>query len=216
MTKIISCQDKKKGCISDCSKDKDFISEVKEIYDHGELFVYPTETLYALGCDPFNEKALEKLYFVKNRPKSMPVSIAVSKIEMMKELVYVNELARKIYNRFLPGPVTLLCKQKRPLPHVLSSEEGKIGIRVPEHPIALMIIDLLGPVCATSANLHGDRDPKDMETAKKQLEDKVKLYIDCGELKYQSPSTIVDCSGSSINIIRKGVISHKELTSILE
>lgn len=216
MTKIISCQDKKIGCISDCSKDEDFISEVKEIYDEGELFVYPTETLYALGCNPLDEKALEKLYLVKNRPSSIPVSIAVSNIEMMKELIHVNELAQKIYNRFLPGPITLLCKQKRPLPHVLSSEDGKIGIRVPAHPIALMIIDLVGPVCATSANLHGDLDPKDIGTAKKQLENKIKLYIDCGELKYQSPSTIIDCSGSSINIIRKGVISQNEITSLFE
>lgn len=216
MTKIIYCQDKKRGCISDCSKDEDFIFEVKDIYDEGELFVYPTETLYALGCNPLNEKALEKLYFVKNRPKSLPVSIAVTGIEMMKELVYVNELAQTIYEKFLPGPVTLLCKQKRPLPDILSSEDGKIGIRVPDHPIALMISNLVGPVCSTSANLHGDPDPKDIGTAKEQLEDKVKLFIDCGESKYQSPSTIVDCSGSSINIIRKGVISHKELTSILE
>jgi L-threonylcarbamoyladenylate synthase len=199
-----------------CEELPEFLQKVNKIYSQGELFVYPTETLYALGCDPLNEKALEKLYFVKNRPKSMPVSIAVSSIEMMKELVYVNELSQKIYEKFLPGPVTLLCKQKRPLPDILSSEDGKIGIRVPEHPIALMIIDLVGPVCATSANLHGGLNPKDIGAAKEQLEDKVKLFIDCGELKYQRPSTIVDCSGSSINIIRKGVISHKELTSILE
>lgn len=176
--------------------------------------VYPTETLYALGANPFNEKAIDKIYEVKRRPRNMPLSIAVSDMKMMQSVAEVNSLAQRIYHHFLPGPVTLLLKKRDNVPANLISGGDKIGIRVPKHPAALKIIRILGPITATSANQHGHPEPKNLKIAYEQLGDDVELYLDCGQCEYQEPSTIVDVSDSSANIIRNGVIPSKELLAL--
>jgi L-threonylcarbamoyladenylate synthase len=185
-----------------------------EVLEKGELVVYPTETLYALGADPFDEGAIDRVYEVKRRPRNMPLSVAVSDIEMMKSVAEVNLLAEKIYQNFLPGPVTLLLKKRDNVPANLISGGYKIGVRVPKHPAALKIIKILGPITATSANKHGLLEPKNLKIAFEQLGDDVGLYLDCGECEYQEPSTIVDVSDSSVNIIRNGVIPEKELLAL--
>lgn len=195
-------------------KEKEYFLDVKEVFSRGELIVYPTETLYALGANPFDEKALGKVFEIKRRPKSMPISIAVSDMEMMKNVAEVNPIAEKIYKRFLPGPVTLLLKKKTHVPSKLTSGSDRIGIRVPKHPAALRIIDIVGPITATSANLHRHPEPKDLDIALEQLGEDVMLYIDCGECEYQGPSTIVDVSNSSAKIIRKGVIPYEEILAL--
>jgi L-threonylcarbamoyladenylate synthase len=198
-----------------CEELPDFLDTVEEIYTQGDLFVYPTETLYGLGANPFDESALKNLFSVKNRPENMPVSIAVSDSEMMKKFGEINELAEKIADTLLPGPVTLLIKSRDSVSNYLRSD-NKVGIRIPNHKIALRIIENVGPITATSANLHNGHDPYNVKEAYEQLGENVKLYIDCGESKYHKPSTIVDCSGPSINIIRKGVISQKEIIALFE
>ncbi len=187
---------------------------MEEIFRKGGLIVYPTETLYALGVNPFDEMAIDKLFEVKRRPKDMPISVAVADIEMMKSLAEINTLAEKIYYNFLPGPVTLLLKKKTSVPDKLTSGADRIGIRVPKHPAALKIIDTVGPITATSANLHGYPEPKNLDIALGQLGENVMLYLDCGECEYQGVSTIMDVSGSIAKIIRKGVIPNEELLAL--
>ena len=90
----------------------------------------------------------------------------------------------------------------------------KVGIRVPDHPVALKIIKIVGPITSTSANLHGHPEPKNINIAMEQLGDEVMLYFDCGECKHKSASTVVDISDSSIKVIRKGVISENTLLAL--
>lgn len=195
---------------------QEYFKEVEEIFKRGELIVYPTETLYALGANPFDKKALDRLFEVKRRPKELPISVAVADIEMMKSMAEINKLAEKVYNNFLPGPLTLLLKKKASIPDKLTAGDDRIGIRVPKHPAALKVIDLVGPITATSANLHGYPEPRNMNIALEQLGENVTLYLDCGECEYQCESTIVDVSGSIVKIIRKGVISDKEILAITD
>jgi L-threonylcarbamoyladenylate synthase len=189
------------------------MDEIKEIYSLGELFVYPTETLYGLGANPFDEDALDKVYSVKNRPGDMPISVAVSDISMMARLGKVNETARRIAKRFLPGPVTLILFAENYLSDTLLKDD-KIGIRIPDHRVALKIIDSTGPITSTSANVHGGVNPYNIDEAFNQLGDGVKLYIDSGESRLRGSSTIVDCTRSPISIIRKGVIPEEEITAL--
>lgn len=210
------CVNKIQGCTSTCTTESDFFNDAKEIIKQGELVVYPTETLYALGANPFSEKAIKKLFEVKKRPLNMPISVAVSDLEMMRGIAEVSELAEKIARHFLPGPLTLLIKKRAEFPSILTSGGDKIGIRVPKHKAALKIIKETGPITATSANLHGQPDPKNLDIAINQLGENVTLYIDCGECEYQSPSTIVDVSTPSVKIIRKGVIPDARILSIIE
>jgi L-threonylcarbamoyladenylate synthase len=179
------------------------------------MIVYPTETLYGLGADPFSEAALQKLMMAKKRPDNMPVSIAVSDKKMMEAVSNVNELAERIYNAFLPGPITLLLEKKDNVPMGLTGGSSKVGIRVPDHPVTLRLINSCGPITATSANIHNQEAPWDIDTAIRQLGDSVALYLDGGISKYQAPSTVLDASGTSAKIIRKGVISEDEIKSAL-
>jgi len=195
-------------------KEEKYFKEVEEIFRKGGLIVYPTETLYALGANPFDEKAIDRLFEVKRRPKDMPISVAVADIEMMKSLAEINTLAEKIYYNFLPGPVTLLLKKKARVPDKLTSGDDRIGIRIPKHPAALRIIDMVGPITATSANLHGYPEPRNLDIALEQFGENVMLYLDCGECEYKGVSTIVDVSGSIAKIIRKGVIPNEELLAL--
>lgn len=190
--------------------------QISRVFREGKLIVYPTETLYALGADPFNEEALDRIFEVKRRPRDMPISIAVSDITMMNTVAYVNALARKIYKRFLPGPITLLLKKKECVPSMISGSSHKIGLRVPKHAVALKIIEDVGPITCTSANLHGHPDAKNHNIAREQLGHAVALYLDCGECEYKSASTVVDISDSSVKIIRRGVVPPKELLALVD
>ncbi|UCE73445.1 MAG: threonylcarbamoyl-AMP synthase [Methanomassiliicoccales archaeon] len=211
---VRTCEKLSEGCTSTCSMGQDHFQDVKDVFNCGDLIVYPTETLYALGTNPFDEKALNRIFEVKKRPGNMPISIAVSDIQMMESLAEVNILAQKIYEHFLPGPITLLMKKKAKLHALLTAGSDKIGIRVPDHPVAKRIIDIVGPITATSANLHGHPEPKNLKTAVEQLNGEVALYFDCGQSEFQGASTVVDVSNSSIKIIRKGVIPYEEILRI--
>jgi L-threonylcarbamoyladenylate synthase len=210
------CDYQEEGCTSTCPRESELFSDVKKVIDQGNLVVYPTETLYALGANPFSEKAITKIFQVKNRPLTLPISVAVSDLEMMKGIAEVSELAQKIAMQFLPGPLTLLMKKKAQFPLILTSGSDLIGIRIPKHKAALKIIEETGPITVTSANLHSQPDPKNLDVAVNQLGEKVTLYIDCGECEYQSPSTIVDVSTASAKIIRKGVIPDDNILSVIE
>lgn len=195
---------------------EDDIENISQVLKRGELIVYPTETLYGLGADPFSETALQKLIEAKKRPENMPISIAVSDMAMMETVSHVNELAKRIYKAFLPGPITILLEIKEHVPKNLTGGGSKVGIRVPNHPVALRLINAIGPITATSANIHDQSEPWDVDTAVRQLGDNVTLYLDSGISKYQAPSTVLDATGPSAKIIRMGVISEDEIQSVLD
>lgn len=136
------------------------IEKAVKILSHDGLVVYPTETVYGLGADALSEIAVYKVYEAKQRPLGKPISVAVSDIEMIYGIAHVDEFAEKFMNRFLPGPVTVVLPVKNILPNDLSGGTGTIGIRYPDHTIALELISALdSPITATSANLSGDVSP---------------------------------------------------------
>jgi L-threonylcarbamoyladenylate synthase len=185
-------------------------SEIKKaikLLKEGKLIVYPTDTLYGLGADIFNEKAVKKVYEVKKRPLSMPLPIALASVDEIKEYAFMNDLAYKIAEEFLPGSITIILKKRRSIPDVVTKE--KIAVRVPDCEIAIEIAKNV-PITATSANLHRGENPFTIEIAKKQLGDNVAMYIDGGKLP-GIPSTIVDVSEGKIKILREGAIKKEEI-----
>jgi L-threonylcarbamoyladenylate synthase len=212
--KVIKCQDRKSSCKRCDLSEKDF-DEIISALKSGELVVFPTDTLYGLGADPFNENSIKKVYMAKNRPFDMPLSIAVSNEKMMESVAVLNDNARKLIRNFLPGPLTIMLTKKPSLPDMLTSGSNQIGIRIPDHPFALRLIDKFGPITATSANLHSRPDPIDSSIPIKDLKNTAMVCIDCGKTKHSSPSTIVDVSDGAVDIIRKGVISQEEIENAL-
>lgn len=179
-----------------------------EILERGGLIVYPTDTLYALGGDALNEKAIMKVYEAKKRPLSMPLPIAVSDLDMMMRYAHIDDRARMLTDKYLPGALTLVLKKKN-LPELLTSGLDKVAVRIPANNAALGLVRLVDrPVITTSANFTGELPPVSMDEVPSELGAEVAL--DQGKLGERVPSTIVDFTGKP-KVIREGKISKKEI-----
>ncbi|MDL5501583.1 MAG: L-threonylcarbamoyladenylate synthase, partial [Candidatus Methanoperedens sp.] len=164
------------------------IKKASEIIRNNGIVVYPTETVYGIGANIFSNIALEKVFAIKKRDKDKPVSVAVSDLKMMEDLVYIGKKERHFIEEFLPGPVTVVLKKKAKVPDVLTSGLDLVGIRFPSHETTIRLIQLAGvPITSTSANFSGEAPP--------QRVDEIRIYadyiIDGGECKGE-PSTVVD------------------------
>lgn len=205
--KLLKCK-KPEGALAD----GDF-ELVQLALEEGELVVFPTETLYGLGGDPENEKAVKRIYDLKGRPRSDPLPVAVSSLEEMEKIAEVGGLARTLVDEFLPGPLTLVLKKRRATSFRMISRGDTIGIRIPFQPFVVELAEEFGPITATSANLHGGENPTSIEGAIDQLGTKVDYYIDGGRTPLGVPSTIVDLSRNEIRILRVGAIPEERIES---
>lgn len=193
------------------------MKEAVGIIKAGGLVIYPTETLYGLAADPFNRIAVLKVFAAKKRPFDKPLSVAVSNLEEADMLVFVNGTARKLAGAFLPGPLTMILKKKARLPQELTAGSEKLGIRIPDHPIALQLIELAGPITATSANTSGQPPPRTAYEAKKQIGGSADFILDNGKCKFGQPSTVIDLSNEGeFRILREGAISQQQIEEALK
>ncbi len=186
------------------------VDKGRKIIQHGGIIVYPTDTLYGLGASVFEEEAVKRVYEIKKRPRHLPLPIIVSSIDDIKNVAIFNDVACKLAKKFLPGALTIILEKKDVIPSIVAGK--KIAVRVPDNDIARELATK--PITATSANIHGGEEPVTIEIAKKQLGNKVDMYIDGGKLP-GIPSTIVDVSEKKIKIIREGVIKKERLYGAL-
>lgn len=187
------------------------ILKARKLLTNGELIVYPTDTLYGLGGNALDKEAIQRIYYVKKRPFSQPLSIIISSLDSIEKFAFTNRFSDILIDAFLPGALTLILKTKIEMPYI--SLNKKIAVRIPNHQVALSLARDF-PVVSTSANIHGKSQPISVEQAKKQLGNNVSLYIDGGLLKGK-PSTIVDVSDEKVSIIREGAIKKEEIYGYL-
>ncbi|MDR1690959.1 MAG: threonylcarbamoyl-AMP synthase [Candidatus Methanoplasma sp.] len=196
-------------------KFREIIDDAAEEIAAGNLIVYPTETVYGIGADIFNEVAVKNLYVAKNRPFDMALSVAVSDKKMMESIAVLDENADKLIKAFLPGPLTIIIEKKPDVPDLVTSMSKKVGIRMPDHPVAMEIIKKTGPIVATSANLHSHEDATDIDSAVKDLGSAVSMYVDSGPSRLKKPSTIVWIMNGEVEIVRQGAITIKDIEEVL-
>ena len=186
------------------------IDEAVRVLRRDGIIVYPTETVYGLGCDALSDEAISRLYEAKCRPLSKPVSIAVSDIDMLHAVAIIDDAEEEFIKRFLPGPVTVIVRAKKCIPPVLTGGTGLIGIRMPDNDIAIEIIEKFGsPITSTSANLSGDVSPVTIS----QVNVIYDHIIDSGTLP-GNPSTVVDLVNKKI--IRAGAQIEEVASFIAE
>ncbi|MFC4249674.1 L-threonylcarbamoyladenylate synthase [Natribaculum luteum] len=187
----------------------------------GELVVYPTETVYGLGADATNPDAVERVFDAKGRDRSKPISFAVPSVPAALEYVRATDRERQFMATFLPGPVTVLCRRRDAVPSALTAGRDRVGVRVPDHQLALMLLERAGtPVTATSANVSGresartvdDLDPEIVERAAVVVEDVDDLPAlprqpQLGEQAAVPESTVVDVSSDEIH--RRGAMADE-------
>ena len=181
------------------------ISRAVSILISGGLVIYPTDTVYGLGANPFNTEAVRRVYLVKGRGPQ-PLPILTDSIESASKFAYITPLARRLMERFWPGPLTIVLKAKSEAPREVLAGDT-IGVRMPNHKVALMLAKGIGGlIVGTSANLHGAQSPRSIDEALAQLNGHVDLALDSEGVIHGIPSTVVDATGSRLRIIREGVL----------
>lgn len=181
----------------------------------GGLVAFPTDTVYGLGALVFNGKAVESIYLAKDRPieKAIPVLIGDVK-DLEKVSDDIADVARKLASRFWPGPLTVIVPKKPTLPESVSAT-STVGVRVPDHSVARNLLRAAGPMAVTSANISGQPSPSTAQEVLDQLNSRIELIIDGGKTPGGVPSTLVDCPGSEIKILREGPISWEQILATL-
>ena len=187
------------------------IANALEVLLSGGLVAFPTDTVYGVGALVFDEKTVESIYAAKERPveKAIPVLIgdAVDLNQLADEIPMP---AARLIARFWPGPLTVLVPKKSSLPTVVSAT-STVGVRVPDHELARSLLRLAGPMAVTSANISSQPSPTTAEEVLTQLGSRIAMILDGGRTPGGVPSTLVDCTGDEIQILREGPISKETL-----
>ncbi len=179
------------------------IAEAVNCLQAGGLLIFPTETTYGAGVDATNQAAVNKLLKYKARREGKPLSIAVTDLAMAEQYVVINDPARRLYDRFLPGPVTVVSQAKpNTVASGVASEFNTLGVRIPDYQLVLDIVKALGrPITATSANASGEKRPYNIQDIFNHLSNKQKslidLVLDAGKLPPNQPSTVIDTTLSA-------------------
>lgn len=194
------------------------IIEVATALKNGKLVVFPTDTVYGIGTNAYNESACERIYEVKGRPMYKPLVVLISNISMLNEMVDSISLAeQKLIDAFWPGPLTIKFKKKEGiLPSIISAGDEYIRARLIGDGLLHDLIQTASvPVVAPSANLSGSLTGTKIENIMNELGDKVDYILDCGDIESDVASTIVQVEEEKVIVIREGKIKREEIAKVM-
>lgn len=184
---------------------KRVIAKAVQVLQNGGLIIYPTDTVYGIGCNLYDKTALEKLYALKKKNKFDPISLIVKDIQQASSYVRISNFAYKIMRRCLPGPFTFILPSGREIPKIMLSRRKEVGIRVPDNAVCLALLDAhFYPLVNTSVNLQPDEllnNPDDIERFYKHAVD---IMLDVGWIPDAQESTVVSLIGDELKVLREG------------
>lgn len=219
--------------IYDCSVDTDLLTGMrlaKNSIGKKELVVFPTDTVYGIACDAFSHEAVEKLLEAKGRDRQSPPPVLIGNVSALDGLAQdIPQLAHKLAATFWPGALTMILKAQPSLTWDLGDTKGTVALRMPDHKIALALLQETGPLAVSSANLSGQAAATTCQQAEAALGSKVKIYLDGGSSPKGEASTIVDMTDLSesvsesgeivtsgkVRILRRGALSREKLMTVL-
>lgn len=194
---------------------KGALEQALDFLQQGELVAFPTDTVYGLGAMAFDAQAIDRLYQAKGREAGKAIAILVGETETLQQVTAgMNEMARRLAQRFWPGPLTLVVEGHPSLPANLSPRPT-VGVRMPDHPLALTLLRRAGPLAVTSANLSGAPNASTAQEVFDQLQGRVALILDGGKTPGGLPSTVLDCTGLQPVILRQGPIALEQIYAAL-
>jgi L-threonylcarbamoyladenylate synthase len=184
------------------------IQRAVDVLRAGECVAFPTDTVYGLAADPSNAAAINAIFEAKGRPETKPLPILVSSRENVSQIVRkVPPNAVDLMDRYWPGPLTLILPANTSLPANLRAGGDTVGVRMPNHPVALALIQAFGgAVAVTSANRSGGPDPSDAAMVEESLGGRIPLILDGGPTPGSTPSTVLDLTVSPPKVLRAGPI----------
>ncbi|MDO5861042.1 L-threonylcarbamoyladenylate synthase [Methanobrevibacter sp.] len=182
--------------------DEKIIGEAIDVLSNGGVILYPTDTVYGLGANIFDNAAVKRVFDIKQRSYLKPLSILVSDIRSIGLVAKVSNEQKKLINNYLPGPYTFILKKESIVPRTVTSGSAFVGVRVPNNDISRRLASLF-PITTTSANISDDEVLSNPSEILEQLDCEVDLVIDVGELKSSHASMIIDLSQTNPRIIRR-------------
>lgn len=193
------------------------VKKAAELLKKGEVVAIPTETVYGLAANAFDEKAVEKIFAAKGRPSDNPLIVHIGELSQWAPLVEnIPENALRLAKTFWPGPLTIILKKSGLIPMRTSGGLDTVGVRMPFHPIARAIIDAAGvPLAAPSANNSGKPSTTTAEHCLHDLDGKIPLIVDSGECSVGVESTVITLASEIPRVLRPGGISVEMLTEVL-
>jgi L-threonylcarbamoyladenylate synthase len=191
------------------------ITHTLDVLVHGGLVAFPTDTVYGLASLPFQPQFIERLYVVKGRSSLKAIAILIGDLAQVDQITAsLNPMALRLAEKFWPGPLTLVVRRLPSLPVALSPDDT-IGVRMPDHPVPLALMRQAGPLAVTSANLSGRENAITAREVLDQLRGRIHLVLDGGRVPGGIPSTVVDCTGEQLIVLRKGPVTLESLQAVL-
>ena len=183
----------------------------------GEVVAFPTETVYGLGANVFDQKAVRKIFAAKRRPSDNPLIAHISHIRELRLLVTrVTPSARKFIKRFFPGPLTVVLPKHASVPKIATGGLTTVGVRMPKHPVAHAFLKACRvPIVAPSANISGSPSPTRWQSVFADLDGRISCIIKGGETRVGLESTVVDCTGRIPLVLRSGAVSLEQLQKVV-
>jgi len=195
------------------SCDEQGINQVLESYKKGKIIGFPTDTVYGIGCDPFNKNSISKIFDLKNRSDEKKFPILGYSKEDFEKIVQFNSKADKISKRFWPGQVTMLLPIRKEINDRIENN-GKLAVRVPNNECLLSILKQCKLIVGTSANISGEESIVDSHDCIMKLPE-IDVLVDGGKIDSSGESTIIDFVDDGLKIIREGAVSKKEIEKLL-
>ena len=197
-------------------KTKQDIEEAASLLRAGELVAFPTETVYGLGGNALDKQAAKKIYEAKGRPSDNPLIVHLYRWEEIKEIALPTEAAKKLYDAFCPGPLTMILCKLPVVPDETTGGRQTVAVRFPSHPIARELIRLAGvPIAAPSANRSKHVSPTSAAHVFEDLGGKIPMILEGGDSEVGIESTIVDLTGDSPVVLRPGAITAEQIKRVL-
>ncbi|SDB81483.1 translation factor SUA5 [Pelagirhabdus alkalitolerans] len=198
--------------------DDEAINICSELLKKGEVVAFPTETVYGLGADATNDEAVKKIFEAKGRPADNPLIVHVASQEQMAQYVdHIPKVAKQLLDAFTPGPLTVILPSNGLISPFVTAGLETIGLRIPEHPAALELIEKANlPIAAPSANLSGKTSPTSAIHVYQDLDKRISAILDGGVTGVGVESTVVDCTTDVPRILRPGGITRLEIEAVLD
>lgn len=193
------------------------LNKAIEDFKKTDLISFPTDTVYGIGANIFSEAAIKKIYQTKHRPENKPLAVLCASIEQI--LLVAKEIPleiKKLIDKFMPGPLTVILPKREEVPNYITSNLDTIGVRIPNHQVALTILKQIGPLATTSANISGRSSLSNSKDVIKLLGDNIDIIIDGGITSIGVPSTVVSYIDNKLNIIREGSITKEMIIEIIK
>lgn len=196
--------------------EKKYISHAASIIQKGGVIGYPTETVYGLGADIFNEKAVSRIYQIKSRESYKPIIVIVPSIDILAKLVTeITPVAEKLIHHFWPGPLTLVFNASALVPAGIRANGPSIAVRIPDNPVCLALLNhCQTPLTSTSANFSGEPNATTALMVNQTVGDKLDLILDSGPSRSNIPSTVATIMDEAVKILRPGAIPTDSIREI--